>query len=148
MVLDGWRHMTRRKTALVVDDDPEMQYLIEAYLPDYFDVQSAYVGQEGVQLYKMLTDQGERPDVVVMDLNLSGTTSQADMLRQMQGKDMDGVQTAKKILEMDPEANIVGFTAFADMEWGERLKETGATQVFSRDIGFDTFSQKIEQIVA
>lgn len=140
--------MTRRKTVLVVDDDPEMQHLIQTYLPAYFHVHTAYMGEEGVQLYKSLLDQGERPDVVVMDLNLSGTTSQADMLRQMRGEDMDGVQTAKKILEMDPEANIVGFTAFADMEWGERLKETGAKKVFSRDIGFDTFSKKIEQIVA
>lgn len=146
--MSAWRHMTHRKQALVVDDDVEIQRLIKTYLPDYFTVHTAYVGEEGVELYRMLMEQGRRPDVVVMDLNLSGTKNEAAMMRQMNGDEMDGVQTAEKILQLDPDANIVGFTAFADMEWGERLKKTGAMQVFSRDIGFDTFSKKIQQIVA
>jgi CheY-like chemotaxis protein len=140
--------MTQRKHALVVDDDPEIQQLIRSYLPDHFDVHAAYVGEEAVELYKTMTEQSRRPDVVVMDLNLSGTTDEAAMIRQMNGDEMDGVQTAKKILEMDPDADIVGFTAFADIEWGDRLKKTGAIRVFPRNIGFDTFSQKIQQIVA
>ncbi|MFO8133474.1 MAG: response regulator [Thermoplasmatota archaeon] len=140
--------MTQRKQALVVDDDPEIQRLIRTYLPDYFTVHTAYAGEEGVKLYNTLMEQGWRPDVVVMDLNLSGTKSEAAMIRQMEGDEMDGVQTAEKILQLDPDANIVGFTAFADLEWGDRLKETGAVQVFSRNIGFDTFSKKIQQIVA
>lgn len=147
-MLASWRHMTRRKHALVVDDDPEIQGLIRTYLPEYFEIHAAYVGEEAVELYRTLTEQEQRPDVVVMDLNLSGTKNDADLMRQMDGDEMDGVQTAKRILTIDPDANIVGFTAFADMEWGDRLKETGALQVFSRDIGFDTFSQKIQQIVA
>ncbi len=140
--------MTRRKHALVVDDDPEIQHLIRTYLPDHFDIHAAYVGEEAVQLYRTLTEQGQQPDVVVMDLNLSGTKNDADLMRQMDGDEMDGVQTAERILAINPDADIVGFTAFADMDWGDRLKETGALQVFPRNIGFDLFSQKIQQIVA
>jgi len=140
--------MSQRKIVLVVDDDTEIQDLLQTYLPAHWKVHSAYVGKEAVKMYRTLLESGERPDLVVMDLNLSGTKERQAMFEQMQGTEVDGVTAAEEILEIDPDANIVGYTAFADMEWGERLKAVGAKAVYGRDIGFDTFAKKAQQIVA
>ena len=87
--------------------------------------------------------QGNPPDIVVMELNLSGSRRIEDMLHQFDREQMDGLQTTREIKRMHPNARIVGFTAFADVKWGEMLKKTGAEQVFGRDIGFNGFAQKV-----
>ncbi len=133
---------------LVIDNEQEVHQLIREYLPSRFTVCSAYDGTEGCTMYRELSHAGKTPDVVVMDLNLSETRSHEGMIRQMQGKEMDGVAATKTILKYDPEATIVGFSAFADMEWGERLKQAGAQRVFGRNIGFESFAEQIEEIIS
>jgi len=56
---------------------------------------------------------------------------------------MDGVQTTKKIMELDPKADVVGFTAYAHLDWGSRLKALGVKEVFGREIGFDGFAKRV-----
>ncbi|MGC9308556.1 MAG: response regulator [Thermoplasmatota archaeon] len=133
---------------LVVDDDPKIQELIQEYLPaSQFEVYAAYDGQESIELYRKLEAKGKKPDLVVMDLNLSGTNKKEDMVKQMKGEAMDGVRTTKEIKEIDPQANVVGYTAFAGMEWGDRLKDAGAQEVYGRDVGFQDFVRKVQQIL-
>lgn len=91
--------------------------------------------------------KGKKPDLVVMDLNLSGSEKYEDMEKQLRGEQMDGVRTTKEIKIIDPKANIIGFTAYAHLEWGERLRKSGARYVFGREIGFDGFAEKIEIIL-
>ena len=136
------------KVLLVVDDEPEIQDLIKTYLPSaHFEVYSAYSGEEGIKKYEELMKEGKKPDLVVMDLNLSGSKKTEDIVRQMKGEEMDGVETAQKIINIDPDANIIGFTAFADLEWGKRLKEIGAKEVLSRSVGFEEFAKRVEEIL-
>jgi len=114
------------KVVLVVDDEPEIQELIKTYLPSArFEVYSAYSGKEGIEKYEDLMERGKKPDLVIMDLNLSGSKKIEDIVKQMNGEEMDGVKTTQKIINIDPDANIIGFTAFADLEWGQKLKEIG-----------------------
>ncbi|MEA2053947.1 MAG: hypothetical protein U9O96_02340 [Candidatus Thermoplasmatota archaeon] len=140
--------MSDKKIVLVVDDEPEIQELTKAYLPSAFEIHSAYDGGEGVKLYRELMERGKKPDLVVMDLNLSGTKKEEDMLRQMGGEEMDGVRTTQEIMKIDSNANVIGFTAFADLKWGEKLKATGAKKVFGRGIGFDGFAKNVEKILS
>ena len=42
---------------------------------------------------------------------------------------------------------MIGFTAYAHLEWGEMLKKMGAKEVFGREIGFGEFAKKIESIL-
>ena len=65
--------------------------------------------------------EGKKPDLVIMGLNLSGSKEIEDVIRQMKGEEMDGVEATQKIIDIDPDANIIGFTAFADLEWGKKL---------------------------
>jgi len=137
------------KVLLVVDDEEEVQELIKAYLsPLNIEVYSAYNGEEGVRLYKELMARGKKPDLVVMDLNLSGSKRNEDMIKQMRGEEMDGVRTTEEIMKIDPNANIVGFTAYADLEWGERLKISGAKEVLGRGVGFDGFAKRVGEMLA
>ncbi|KAA0001307.1 MAG: response regulator [Thermoplasmata archaeon] len=138
-----------KKLILVVDDEKEIHELIVEYLsPLNAEIYHAYNGKEGVELYKELMVKGRKPDLVIMDLNLSGSRKLTDMIKQFKGEEMDGVKTAQEIMKIDPQANIVGFTAYAHLEWGERLKETGAKEVFGREIGFDGFAKKIASFLA
>jgi len=94
-----------------------------------------------------LMERGKKPDLVIMDLNLSGSKKIEDIVKQMNGEEMDGVKTTQKIINIDPDANIIGFTAFADLEWGQKLKEIGAKEVLSRSVGFEEFAKKVEEIL-
>ncbi len=137
-----------KKIILIVDDEKEIHELIEEYL-SFIDAEfyHAYNGREAVELYKKLLKQNKKPDVVIMDLNLSGSKSMNDLMKQLRGEEMDGVAASKEIMKMDGNANIVGFTAYAHLDWGKRLRETGARAVFGREIGFDGFAQKIASML-
>lgn len=141
--------MSAKKIILVIDDEKEMQELIKLYLSDLnVEIYSAYDGVEGVRLYKELMMKKKKPDLVVMDLNLSGSKKLKDLIYQMKGRKMDGVRATKKIMKIDPKANIIGFTAFANFEWGKMLKRNGAKEVFGKNIGFDEFAKKVGEFLA
>ena len=138
----------KRKIVLVVDDEKEIQELIKEYLlPLSIEIYPAYNGLEAIQLYKELMEKGKKPDLVIMDLNLSGSNSDDDLIKQIRGEEMDGVRTANEIRKIDPSVNIVGFSAFAHLEWGKRLKAVGAIEVFGREIGFDRFARRISELL-
>ena len=145
----GRRKKMEGKILLLVDDEPEVQQLVKAYLsPLKAEIYSAYDGEEGVKLYKELMEKGKRPDLVVMDLNLSGSKRDEDLIKQMRGEEMDGVRTTEEIMKMDPTAKIIGFTAYADLEWAERLKTCGVREVLGRGVGFDGFAKRVGEILA
>jgi len=138
-----------RKIVLIVDDEPEIHELLKAYLsPLNLEIYSAYNGEEGVRIYRELLKKGKKPNLVVMDLNLSGTERLEDMKKQMEGIEMDGVRATMEIFKMDRKANVIGFTAYAHLEWGKKLKKIGAREVFGREIGFDGFAERIESILS
>ena len=138
-----------KKSILIVDDEKEMHELIVEYLsPLNIEIYHAYNGEEGVRLYKELMEKGRKPDLVIMDLNLSGSRKLSDMIKQFKGEEMDGVKATQEIMKIDSKANIVGFTAYAHLEWGKRLKEIGAREVFGREIGFDGFTKKVANFLA
>ena len=137
-----------KKIILVVDDEKEVHELIRAYLAHLnVEICSAYNGEEGVRLYKDLMAKGRKPDLVVMDLNLSGTRRREDMIKQMKGEQMDGVKATEEIMNIDSNANVIGFTAFAHLDWGKKLRAIGVKNVFGREIGFDGFAKVVTKII-
>ena len=136
----------RKKVILIVDDEKEIHELLSEYLaPLHVEIYSAYKGRQGVELYRNLVVQGKRPDLVIMDLNLSGSRKLADLKKQLKGIEMDGVRATQEIMKIDRNANIVGFTAYAHLEWGEKLKKVGAKEVFGRELGFDGFANAVQK---
>ncbi len=129
-----------KKIVLAIDDEETMIDLIKRNLGKIsipVVVYGATSGEEGLEKYKKLTEQGKRPNLVIMDLNLT---------QWGKGK-MDGVETTKKILEFDPKANIYGYTAWFATAWSKKLEEAGAKKIIERTILPSDFRKLIEDIL-
>ena len=128
------------KIVLVIDDEETMQDLIrrnlsKCHIP--IKVYSALTGEEGVEKYEKLMKEGKKPHLVIMDLNLT---------QWGKGK-MDGVDATRKILQIDPNANIYGYTAWFATEWAKRLEEAGAKRVIERTVLPSQFREMVEEIL-
>jgi PAS domain S-box-containing protein len=76
-----------------------------------YEIDSAYQGQEGVMLVKQALEN-ERPYAMAfVDVRMP--------------PGWDGVETTRKILEIDPDIQIVICTAYADYSWEEMFKKIG-----------------------
>ena len=118
---------------LVVEDEEPIQELIKEYLtPLKIEIYQAFSGEEGVEKYRELMKKGNKPDLVIMDLKLPG---------------MDGVEATKRILSMDPEARVYGFTAYFGTESAKELERAGAKGVIARPVGFEGFRDIVKEIL-
>ena len=70
-----------------------------------------------------------------------------DLIKQIRGIKMDGIRTAREILRIDRNANIIGLTAYADSEWGRRLLEVGAKEIFDKKEGFEKFVKRVRELL-
>jgi len=131
---------------LLVDDEPDIHEILTVYLSrEGIDAENALTGEEGVKMYKKMHDEGRIPDLVIMDLNLSGEKGMdgIDLHREGKGKRVDGVGAAQKIMEINPHAVIWGYTAWSDTEWAERLRGVGAKKVVKRLVPFKEFAEMV-----
>ncbi len=118
---------------LVIEDEEPIQELIKEYLaPLKLELYQAYSGEEGIDMYKTLMKKKKKPDIVIMDLKLPG---------------IDGVETTKRIMEIDPKARIYGFTAYFGTEWAKELEKAGAKGVIARPVGFDGFRDIVKDLL-
>ena len=100
--------MSARITILCVDDHPLVRKGIAAILATEDDlkmVAEAGSGQEAVDAFR-----ASRPDVTLMDLRLPG---------------MDGIEAAKQIRQIDPEAKILALTSYDGDQEIYRALEAG-----------------------
>ena len=118
---------------LVIEDEEPIQELIKEYLaPLKVKIYQALSGEEGVRLYEELMKKNKKPSLVIMDLKLPG---------------IDGVEATKRIMEMDPDAIIYGFTAYFGTDWAKKLEEAGAKGVIARPVGFDGFRDIVKDLL-
>jgi len=92
---------------LIVDDSPFIHKAITRALSDdiYEICGIAKNGKEGVELYSQL-----KPDVVTMDITMPV---------------MDGLDSSKQILALDPKARIIMLSAMGDETLMEQAKSIG-----------------------
>jgi DNA-binding NarL/FixJ family response regulator len=132
--------MEKKKIVLVVDDEDTMQDLIRRNLSRSkipIQIYGALTGEEGVEKYRVLMERGKKPDLVIMDLNLT----------QWGGGKLDGVESTRQIINMDSEANIYGYTAWFATAWAKSLEKAGAKKVIERTILPSQFRKMIEEIL-
>ncbi|MFT5138877.1 MAG: two-component system sensor histidine kinase/response regulator [Lysobacterales bacterium] len=77
-----------------------------------FEVDSAYQGQEGVERVKQAMQDGRPYALAIVDMRMP--------------PGWDGVVTAKKIWEIDPDIQVVICTAYSDYSWKDMLEAIGA----------------------
>jgi len=140
------------KKILIVDDEEDMHELLKVYLSKIEGVEiiSALSGEEGVEKYKELYEEGEEPALVIMDLNLSGRDDIdiIDLHKEGLDEKLDGVRATEKILEINPKANIWGYTAWFDTDWADKLKQKGAKKIFGRMTPFEEFAKMVKKFLS
>lgn len=109
---------------LLVDDNHDFLDILMQSLSSHL-VFLANNGQEGVDIYKK-----EFPDVVLMDLKMPV---------------MDGIKATKEILKINPNAIIIGGTAYAELQ--KDFFEAGAKFVLIKPFSIDTLEKIIERYV-
>ncbi len=105
---------------LVVDDEALVcEFLRRSLEEDGHEVIEVYGGSEAVEKYRK-----EWPDLVFLDVSMRG---------------MGGIETLRRIREIDSDAMVVMVTAMDDIYVEREAREAGALEFLRKGIGFETF---------
>ena len=111
-----------KRRVMVVEDDSAVLEAVQIMLGHKYEIVPATNGEEAIRNYKMF-----KPEVVLMDVMMPV---------------MDGVEATREIKKIDPQAKIIGLTAYA-MKKGKKLLEAGALEIIEKPF---TRKQLIEVI--
>lgn len=104
--------MRKDATILIVDDEEDILLTLKLFLKQHFE---QVFTEHNPNLLPRLMRQHE-PDVILLDMNFrKGDTS---------GK--EGMQWLKKIIELDPAANVIMVTAYGDVKVAVECLKNGA----------------------
>ena len=121
---------------MLVEDEAIIRRLLTLFLvrnkKHAFTVYSAENGEEGVKLYDKLVSEGNKPDLVLMDLRMPV---------------MDGVEATRRIIEHDPRAKIYLFTAYTGTEMERDALNAGAKGAVSKDADWHRLVDNILDIL-
>lgn len=109
---------------LVVDDEPEVrQVLVEFLSSRGYEVIAAEGGAKAVGIVETA-----RPDLVLLDVAMPG---------------MDGVETLKRIVALDPSLAVIMVTANADIGVTSKLLALGAVDYVPKPFDLDYLDQAV-----
>lgn len=77
----------------------------------HFEVDSAFQGQDGVQMVKQALEEGRPYAMAFVDVRMP--------------PGLDGVETTRRIWDIDPNIQVVICTAYSDYTWGEMFEKLG-----------------------
>ena len=113
-------------TLLVIDDEPNIAYSVEACLAsDTLQVISATTAKKGIQ---MVRDQ--KPDAILCDVRLP---------------DMSGLDAYQEIKRIDPRVPVIIITAYARTETAIEAMRTGAFEYLLKPVDFNRLQEVIEK---
>jgi two-component system chemotaxis response regulator CheY len=117
----------KRKVILLVEDDLALLEALELMLKDRYDVVKATNGMEAVRIYSRI-----KPDLVLTDIVMP---------------EMDGIKVTEEILRMDPNAKIVGITAYY-LSKEKDLIQAGAREVLEKPFTRKKLIEVIEKYLS
>jgi len=109
---------------LIVDDNDDLRGIFRLLLKDY-DILEATNGVEALDQYKT-----NKPCIVLMDILMP---------------EMDGIIATKKILEIDPDAQIIAITAYSAK--ANDILDAGALDVLKKPIRKTELINKINEYI-
>ena len=115
---------------LLVDDHAVVREGIRRLLPVHFEAQVSEAGdvESGLVIYER-----ERPDIVLLDLNLAGT---------------GGLEMLRRILALDASAKVVIFSMHAEPVYAVRAMKAGARGYVSKSAPVDELIAAIRKVSA
>lgn len=121
--------MDTTKTILIVDDHTlfrnGLKLLLQHYLPDSVIIESSN-GEEA-----LLRVTNKMPDIILMDINMPV---------------MNGVESTRKIIEMNPEACIIALTMHGDESYYYQMIDAGAKGFLLKSSKPDDVLDAIKQV--
>jgi CheY-like chemotaxis protein len=109
---------------LVVDDEPEVRQVLHEFLSSRgYDVTTASGGAEAIAMVEAI-----KPDLVLLDVAMP---------------DMDGVETLRRIVAIEPALAVIMVTANADISTTSKLLALGAVDYVPKPVDLDYLDQAV-----
>lgn len=121
--------MTFSGKILLVDDEMHIRKFVSLILKQIGQpvITEAVNGEDALKAY-----QAEKPDLVLLDVNMPR---------------MDGMETLRKLKEMDPDCVVIMLTSLANRESVERALELGAASYIRKDTPKDEIARALSEII-
>lgn len=115
---------------LLVDDEAHIRKFVSLTLKQIGQpvIKEAVNGEDALAAY-----QADKPDLVLLDVNMPR---------------MDGMETLRKLKQIDPDCVVVMLTSLANRESVERALELGAANYIRKDTPKDEIAQALTEILA
>lgn len=107
--------MAKPNSALVADDENHIRSYVRIIL-NHLGVETVHEATNGMEAVELFREH--RPDVVFLDINMPGLT---------------GLEALPKIMEIDPEANVLMLTGHASRHLVEGSAKAGAIHYIRKD---------------
>ena len=114
---------------LLVDDEPHIRVFVTLILKSMGKpiITEASNGEEALVKYK-----ASKPDVVLLDVNMPH---------------LDGIQTLRKLKEIDPDCVVIMLTSLATRETVERALELGAVNYIRKDTPKEDIAKALAETI-
>jgi two-component system chemotaxis response regulator CheY len=115
---------------LLVDDEAHIRKFVSLILKQIGQpvIKEAVNGEDALAAY-----QAEKPDMVLLDVNMPR---------------MDGMETLRKLKQIDPDCVVIMLTSLANRESVERALELGAASYIRKDTPKDEIAQALAEVIA
>jgi PAS domain S-box-containing protein len=111
---------------LIIDDEEGIRKVLTLSLAnDGYDVSAAAGGEEGIEIFKK-----ESPSIILTDIKMPG---------------MDGVETLKKIKELNPDAEVIMITGHGDMDLAIEALKLDASDFLNKPIKDEALSVALKR---
>lgn len=114
---------------LLVDDEAHIRVFVALILKSLGKptIVEASNGEEALAAYK-----ASKPDVVLLDVNMPH---------------LDGIQTLRKLKELDPECVVIMLTSLANRETVEKALDFGAVNYIRKDTPKDEIAKSLAETI-
>lgn len=115
---------------LLVDDEAHIRKFVSLILKQIGQpvIKEAVNGEDALAAY-----QADKPDMVLLDVNMPR---------------MDGMETLRKLKQIDPDCVVIMLTSRANRESVERALELGAASYIRKDTPKDEIAQALTEVIA
>ena len=116
---------------MIMDDELLIRKLLSSMLVRLgYDVVTAVNGEEALSLYKESMESGDRIDIVMLDLTIPGG--------------MGGEEAASKLLELDPDVNMIVVSGYENNPVLSNFREYGFSAALPKPFGLNDLEQALQ----